>query len=123
MSIFFYAIIGLAVLGILTQLFKNPAMLFKSIFMIIGVGILISVVAYLLITKGMARSNSKSNSEMKKYKQAVKQSQLKYKQSSTIDVLKTSKNVSPEKKNAIKRRSHLRVIEGKKTKNKDSVNF
>lgn len=123
MSIFFYAIIGLAVLGILTQLFKNPAMLFKSIFMIIGVGILISVVAYLLITKGLAKSNSKSNSEMKKYKQAVKQSQLKYKQSSTIDVLKTSKNVSPEKKNAIKRRSHLRVIEGKKTKNKDSVNF
>ena len=71
------------------------------------------------------RNRSDSNSEMKKYKQAVKQSQIKYKSHNPQPKMQKSnpKKVVHSKIKKNKRASHLRVIEGNKAKNKDHANL
>lgn len=78
----------------------------------LGIGVAIFAVFFLFLSKG--RDN---DDEMKKYKQAVKQSKIKYNRTSN-----KPRQTRPVKiKN--KRASHLRVIEGNKSKRKNRATF
>lgn len=76
-TIVVYAIIGLAIIGVVTQLFSNTASFLTSIFTMLGFSIIVFALLYFFIFK--KRSGGTSD-ESKKYKQAVKQSKAKYKQ-------------------------------------------
>ncbi|MBT2214430.1 hypothetical protein KK120_01120 [Virgibacillus dakarensis] len=116
-SVFIYLIIGLAAIGLVSQLFTNTASFFTSIFTMLGVGIAVFAVIYFVFLRKRTPSN-----DMKKYKQAVKQSKAKYKTKA-----KSTKQVHsqplPTKKKATKRASHLRVIDGNKHKRKNRASF
>jgi len=75
----------------------------------VGVGVAIFAVLYFLVLR------QRPSSEMKKYKQAVKQSKIKYKDSPQ-NAGRTSKktNSSNTRRKQRRRASHLRVIEGNK---------
>lgn len=63
---------------------------------------------------------------MKKYKQAVKQSKVKYKQYSSASSHTTNTNkkqTAQLKKKRNRRAPHLRVIDGNKSKGKDRATF
>lgn len=112
---------SMAIIGVLTMLISNPAAIFRSLFIIIGLITLLFIVRYFFLNK----NSSTSNSEMKKYKQAVKQSKMKY-QDPTYDYGKNAQKLRAnhtKQKRKTKRPSHLRVIDGKKTKNNDRANF
>src|SRR5699024_7397216 len=70
MPIIFYVIIALAVIGLMT----NPTHLVRNIFMMLGVGVVIFALFYFIFRKPRPTEND----EMKKYKQALKQSKRKY---------------------------------------------
>lgn len=109
-SIIVYAIIGLAIIGVVSQLFSNPSALFKNILIMIGMAVVIFAVFYFIFSK---KGISKNNDEMKKYKQAVKQSQRKYKSSNVNQIVNNkAKRHSQLKKKNKRRASHLRVING-----------
>ncbi|ALX48060.1 SA1362 family protein [Lentibacillus amyloliquefaciens] len=118
-----YAIIGLAVIGVITQLFSNTASFLTSIFTMLGFGIVIFALLYFFIFR--KRSGASSN-ETKKYKQAVKQSKAKYKQQPQQTKSSSSskrEKSSPFKKKSGKRPSHLRVIDGNKSKRKNRASL
>ncbi|MEN1970562.1 SA1362 family protein [Lentibacillus sp. N15] len=115
-SVFVYVIIGLAAIGLFSQLFTNTAHFFSRIFTMLGFGIAVFAVIYFVFLRKRAPSN-----DMKKYKQAVKQSKAKYK-SNTKPQQKASQPVHMKKK-AAKRASHLRVIDGNKQKRKNRASF
>ncbi|MDY0405600.1 SA1362 family protein [Virgibacillus sp. 179-BFC.A HS] len=73
-SKFVYIIIGLALVGLIAQLFTNTSGFLKSIFLTIGIAAALSLVVYFLFLK-----TRKPGNEMKKYRKAVKQSARKYK--------------------------------------------
>src|SRR5699024_320871 len=114
-----YVIIGLAVIGVVTQLFTNTASFLTSIFTMLGFGIAIFAVMYFVFFKKRTPSN-----ETKKYKQAVKQSKVKYssQQNKPKYPSKRSQPFSLKKKSN-KRPSHLRVIDGNKSKRKNRASF
>ena len=113
------AIIGLAAIGLVTQLFTNTVSFFTSIFIMIGVGIVIFALFYFVFLNKRAPSN-----EMKKYKKAVKQSKAKYKQAKPSNYTgNTNKKPVSHKKKRSKRAPHLRVIDGNKSKGKDRASF
>lgn len=109
-SIVVYAIIGLAIIGVVSQLFINPANFFRNILIMLGMSVVIFAVFYFFLRK---RTNIKDD-EMKKYKQAVKQSQRKYKGYNINPILnnKDRKKTSQLKRKNRRRPSHLRVIDG-----------
>lgn len=122
-SIIIYMIIALAVIGIVSQLFNDPIIFLKDIFMIIGVGVVLFSIVYFILFRNRSHSSS---SEMKKYKQAVKQSQQKYKPKHVQQSTKNQQKKSPySKRKASRRASHLRVIDGNgdKSKQKDRATF
>lgn len=111
LSILVYAIIGLAIIGVISQLFMNPAALFNRILIMIGISVVILAIFYFLFAR---KRTSINNDEMKKYKQAVKQSQKKYHHPNMRQTIKTGGNKQSfqlKKKNR-RRASHLRVIDG-----------
>ena len=115
----FTLIIIFAVLGFITQLFGNTRNFLIGLFTMVGFAVVIFALLYFLVNRTRGSSN-----DMKKYKQAVKQSKSKYQPTSKNQVQ------SPAKKhqNNIGRRSrkrptHLRVIDGNKSKGKDRANF
>lgn len=110
-SIIVYAIIGLAIIGVISQLFSNPTALLRNILIMIGMSVVVFAVFYFVFMK--KRSNMK-NDEMKKYKQAVKQSQRKYKNSNGNRIIndQTRKQAFQIKRKNKRRTSHLRVIDG-----------
>lgn len=110
-SIIVYILIGLAILGLFTQLTGNTLRFFINIFIMIGVGLTIFAVIYYVFIK-----NEEQSDEMKKYKQAVKQSKAKY---SKANKYKGYSNKPAIKKRRNRRASHLRVIDGNKDKKKD----
>lgn len=115
-SIIVYAIIGLALIGIISQLFTNPMAFLKEIFMIIGVGVVLFSVVYLIFFRSRRGTNS---NEMKKYKQAVKQSQQKYKKTNALQTTASKQRThKPIKKRNNQRATHLRVIDGNRDKSK-----
>src|SRR5699024_3188014 len=112
-STLIYIIIGLAVIVVVAQLLTNTANYLISVLIMVGIGVAIFAVLYFIVLR------QRPSSEIKKYKQAVKQSKLKYKDSNE------GTNQSPKKLNALNKRkktrrraSHLRVIEGNKAKSK-----
>lgn len=113
-----YVIIGLAVIGLITQLTTNTASFLISVLMTLIIAVVIFAVVYNIFIK----KNNNSN-EMRKYRRAVKKSKLKYKQH--IPIQKKSQKISnPTKQSkSRKRASHLRVIEGNKSKRKNRANF
>lgn len=106
-----YAIIGLAIIGVISQLFINPTTLFRNILITIGMSVVIVGVFYFIFIRKRTNMN---NDEMKKYKQAVKQSQRKYKQhhgNQQVNIGRNKQQIQLKKRNR-RRVAHLRVIEG-----------
>ncbi|MBP1950375.1 SA1362 family protein [Virgibacillus litoralis] len=118
-SAFVYVIIGLAVIGVIAQLFTNTASFLTNIIMMLGFGIAVFAVIYFVFIKKRTASH-----DTKKYKQAVKQSKSKYTNQSDKP-RPTSKRPQPlqMKKKLNKRASHLRVIDGNKSKRKNRATF
>ncbi|WP_347862768.1 SA1362 family protein [Salimicrobium sp. PL1-032A] len=114
-----YALFGLAAFYVVSQLFTNTAGFLTSIMVMVAVAAVIyGLIYFVFIRKRVSGGNT---NEMRKYKQAVKQSKQKY-GSSAPDTSKIQKNT---KKPAKKRKSappHLRVINGTKGKDKDKDN-
>ncbi|MFC3039041.1 SA1362 family protein [Virgibacillus xinjiangensis] len=116
LSILVYALIGLAAVGIVSQLLTNTASFFTNILIMLGVGAALFGIFYLFIQKRRAPSN-----DMKKYKKAVKQSKAKYKSHPSNMQAKAAKKHQPasiKKKTSRRAGSHLRVIDGNKSKKK-----
>lgn len=118
----FYIIIALAVFGVITQLFGNTRNFLMGIVTMLGFAVAIFALLYFVVNRPRGSSD-----EMKKYKQAVKQSRSKYQQATpkkpTTVPFANQKTVRTRK--GKRRPSHLRVIEGNKskTKGKDRATF
>lgn len=110
-SVLAYILIGLAVIGVISQLLTNTINFLTNLFFMVGIGLAIFAAVYFIFLKKQAPSN-----DMKKYKQAVKQSKAKYQHQHTNT--KPSIKRHPLKKKSIQRATHLRVIEGNKSKRK-----
>ncbi|MFB1050388.1 SA1362 family protein [Paraliobacillus sp. JSM ZJ581] len=116
-TIWFYLLIALAAIGLISQLLTNTANFFSSILMIIGTAVLIYGVVYLLFFR------KRNTSELKKYKKAVKQSKKNKTKITALKQVKGKKiNRSKQARNH-KHAPHLRVIDGKKSKRKDRATF
>lgn len=112
-SILIYLVIGLAVIGVITQLVTNTVNFFTSLLVMVGLGVAVFAAIYFLFIK------KRTPDEMKKYKQAVKQSKLKYNQSANEPKRPSRKPRSQQSRKKIRKRpTHLRVIEGNKSKSK-----
>ncbi|WP_176447244.1 SA1362 family protein [Lentibacillus sp. CBA3610] len=118
-----YVIIGLAIIGVVTQLFSNTASFLTNILTMLGFGVAVFALLYFLVLRKRGPSNS---NDAKKYKQAVKQSKAKYNQQQNKSAT-SSKSKRPQsfplKKKSGKRPSHLRVIDGNKSKRKNRASF
>lgn len=121
-SIFFYIIVSLAILGILIKLLTNPLAIFKSLLIIVVIAVVLLAIFYFAFKKN---NKGSTNSETKKYKQAAKQSKLKYRNynQGPNESNKKKKENSHHKRKTRKRPPHLKVINGKKPKNNDRANF
>ena len=110
-SIVVYFIIGLAAIGIVSQLLNNPSAMFRNILIMIGIAVVIFAFLYFFIIK---RGSHLKNDEMKKYKKAVKQSQRKYKHTHANLAINNKNKLkhSQQKRKSRRRASHLRVIDG-----------
>ncbi|WP_164668638.1 SA1362 family protein [Virgibacillus doumboii] len=119
-SVVVYTIIGLAVIGVIAQLFTNTASFLGNIMMMLGFGVAVFAVIYFIFLRKRAPSN-----DSKKYKQAVKQSKAKYKNHTSIPSNSSAKRTQPlqMKKKLNKRASHLRVIDGNKSKRKNRASL
>ncbi|MFS0672788.1 SA1362 family protein [Ornithinibacillus sp. 179-J 7C1 HS] len=107
-----YGIVGLAVLGLIIQLFGNTTGFLLNILVSIIIGITIFGLIYFFILGGRNKST-----DAKKYKQAVRQSKSKYSHTNQTPIIK-QQQTNPLKKKSKKRPSHLRVIDGNKSKRK-----
>ncbi|GLO66552.1 MULTISPECIES: SA1362 family protein [Oceanobacillus] len=115
MTILVYIIIGLAAVGLFSQLFGNTISFLSRILVTIVIGAAIFGLLYYFFV----RRNSPTNTEdRKKYKQAVKQSKTKYNSTSSPIPKKAT-----HKKKRTKKASHLRVIEGSKSKKKNRASY
>lgn len=114
LSIVFLVVIALAIVGFGTNLILNPMNLLKTL--LIGLGI--AVLLFLALRLFQNRGNGNSSDEMKKYKAAVKQSK-KIHNKQTVKPSKTNKFRAIKKTKRTKTPSHLRVIQGKKSNNKN----
>lgn len=120
--VFIYVIIGLAFFGLAVQLFTNPTNLLSSALIIIGSATLIYTVVYFLFLR------KRTTDDLKKYRKAVKQSKKRYGfqnnyMNKSTKTKKTTPILSRKKRQTDKSTSHLRVIDGKKTKKNDRVSF
>lgn len=114
--IFFCSIIVLASFGLIFQIATEPLQLILSLLKMLVVAAVLFAIVYFLFFRSKQTSDSS-----KKYKQAVKQSQKKYGNSNTHISHKNSINGS--KKKAKRKATHLRVIEGNKSKKDDRASF
>lgn len=119
-SAFVLAILVLAGIGLLAQLFTNTADFLSNIMIMLGVGVAIFAVFYVFFLRKRAPSN-----DMKKYKSAVRQSKSKYTPNSYSGISNNPKRKQTVqmKKKINKRAPHLRVIEGNKHKRKNRATF
>lgn len=113
-SVVFLVVIAFAVFGLVINLTLNPMNLLKTL--LIGLGV--ALILYLALQFIQNRRNGNSSDEMKKYKAAVKQSrrvhnkqQVKPNKSNNFRIIKKTKQT--------KKPSHLTVIEGKKSNDKN----
>jgi len=112
-----YIIIGLAVIGLLSWLVKEPSRLLMTLLTTALIAALIFFIARALL-RGETFTSSGQNEEMRKYKKAVKQSRERY-GSPSKHQNKLSSSRPTIKRKSRKRPVHLTVIQGKKTLNKD----
>src|SRR5699024_3715662 len=113
--------IGLAILGAISQLFTNTAAFLGNILMMLGFGAAIFVVIYFVFLRKRTPST-----DSKKYKQAVKQSKAKYNNNNiSKPAVKSTKRSNPQqmKKKSNRLASHLRVIDGNKSKRKNRASL
>ncbi|AXI09440.1 hypothetical protein CUC15_11130 [Oceanobacillus zhaokaii] len=119
-SILTFLIIGLAVVGLVSKLFTDTANFLFTILIVIGSSAAIFAVFYFVFLRNRAPSN-----DMKKYKKAVRQSKAKYKS----DNIRNTKVVNKKQPDLIRKKrnkrtaTHLRVIEGNKSKRKDRASL
>ncbi|TMN20788.1 SA1362 family protein [Lentibacillus cibarius] len=115
-----YAIIGLAIIGVIAQLFTNTISFLMSVLMMIGFAVAFFALIYFFFLR---RGNS--SNDAKKYRQAVKQSKSKYnpKQSNPNHTASQRPQKAGTKKKRNKRASHLKVIDGNKSKRKNRASF
>ncbi|MBM7552320.1 SA1362 family protein [Thalassobacillus pellis] len=112
-----YVLIGLAVVGVVTRLVTDTMGFLTNILIMVG----FAAVLYLVISRFVLKN--RTSDEMKKYKQAVRQSKMKYKgkpskpKSSPKPVYNPSPIANKKKRKA--QATHLRVIEGNKNKKKN----
>lgn len=119
-TIVVYFVIVLAIIGVVSQLFTSPGSFLKGILITLGMAVILFGVLYYFLS----RKNGSNSKELKKYKQAVKQSNAKYKENKHIFTQKTEGNKTSTKqpshpKKKSRKRAHLRVIDGYKDKDKD----
>src|SRR5699024_6297122 len=100
-----YIIIGIAGIGLLSWIMKEPGNLLRTIVMTAIVATLIFFVARAILRR---RAYGGNNDEMRKYRRAVKQSQKKYQHNTNTN--KTRTQSRPIKRR--RRPSHLTVIKG-----------
>lgn len=115
-----YFIIGFAVIGLASLLIKNPSSFLITIFTTIIMAFIIFMIVNAFLGRRMGGGGA--NDEMKKYRQAVKQSKQKYKPNDRSP--QKTKNMPGKLRRKRRRPSHLRVIEGKKSdsdKNNDDL--
>ncbi|WP_152658071.1 SA1362 family protein [Oceanobacillus sp. CFH 90083] len=119
-SIFVYVIVAFAAFGLFTQLFGNTVAFLSRLLISIGIGaVIFGLVYFLLIRRQQPSGRQRDN--MKKYKQAVKQSKSKYGHQQSAKSAGSAYQKTSQKKRNPKKASHLRVIEGNKTKKKKRV--
>ncbi|MFD1018718.1 SA1362 family protein [Thalassobacillus hwangdonensis] len=119
-----YVLIGLAIVGVALGLINDTMGFLMNILIMIG----IAAVFYFIITHFVLKNRGGSSNEMKKYKQAVKQSKAKYKSTSTEPKRMAKPSFQPATLSGKKRKkaaqaTHLRVIEGHKNKKKNRASF
>lgn len=115
-----FIIIGLAVIGLVSQLTTNTIGFLVSLL----ITALIAVIIFAIVRKIMLGRQNQSD-EMKKYNQAVKASKKRYQKNQQTKFEKMIKahptpNQPVRKKSSRRRATHLRVIEGNKSKKKPS---
>jgi len=116
-SIFVYVTIGLALIGFVSEVLTSPATLFKGILITIFTSLVVFAFIYFLFLRN--RSNT---SDMRKYKKAVKQSKLKYKgQETQPNKYRSKQHIHLRRKN--RKASHLRVIDGNKSKRRNRATY
>jgi len=122
-SILVAFIAGLAIIGFFTLLIKNPGSFIISILVMIGIAFLIFVVMRAFLNRRGAPGGGGNSEEMKKYRKAVKQSKQKY-NTQPKKPQKNKRSMSASQKRRRRRKSvpYLRVIDGKKSANKDKEN-
>ncbi|MGM8213481.1 SA1362 family protein [Virgibacillus sp. W0430] len=120
LTVLVYIVLGLAGIGLISQLFGNTKNFIVNIIVTIGIAFVMFTVVYFIFLK----KTPGSQSEMKKYRKAVRQSKMKYKPRNTNIIKKKQPTQLKQRKKVNKRPSHLRVIDGKKhNKEKDRATF
>lgn len=119
-SILIAFIAGLAIIGFLTMLIKNPGSLFITILLMVGVAFVFFIIMRAVLNR-VGPGSGGNNAEMKKYRKAVKQSNQKYK--TQPKKIKQRKQREPTKHTSKRKRKnvpYLKVIDGKKSSNKEN---
>src|SRR5699024_8132370 len=117
-SILIAFIAGLAIVGFLTMLIKNPGSLLISIILMIVVAFVIFKIMRAVLNRVGPNSGGNST-EMKKYRKALKHSKQKY-NTQPKKVNKHSQKIKRTSKRKRKNVPYLKVIDGKKTSNKEN---
>src|SRR5699024_6369867 len=111
-SLLLYFFLGLIIVGLATQLIKNPGQFITSILILLDVAFMV----FIIMRSVKEKRKGLNEPESKKYKEAVKQSQKKYGKPfspKNIKKKKTETNKSSQRKKR-RRKSHLKVIKGQK---------
>lgn len=118
MPIFMYIFIGIAGIGLLSWLIKDPGKLLLTVTITIVIGFILFLIINSVLHGNTFRGNSfgGNNSEMKKYRQAVKQSKQRYSKQHVNNQYKhTQRQTNKVRRRKRRRPTHLTVIHGKKS--------
>lgn len=113
-SVLFYFVAAIAGIGLLAWIMKEPGNLIKTLLITAVVATVIFFIARAIMRHRMGGGN---HDEMRKYRRAVKQSQKRYEHynpSTNTNRLQNRKQVKRRR-----RPSHLRLIKGNKTAEKN----
>nr|WP_236560938.1 SA1362 family protein [Pontibacillus sp. HMF3514] len=120
-----YAIVGLGIIGFGYKLFTDTTSLFTELLIGAAFAVLIVGAVYFFLS----RRNGGNSDEMKRYRQAVRQSKKKYSQtqsskfSSKMKPSTIKSKVTAKQKQVKKDSPQLRVIEGNKSKKKNRASL
>jgi len=120
-----YAIVGLGIIGFGYKLFTDTTSLFTELLIGAAFAVLIVGAVYFFLS----RRNGGNSDEMKRYRQAVRQSKKKYGQTQSSKISSKMKpstiksKVTTKQKHMKKDSPQLRVIEGNKSKKKNRASL